>query len=252
MRILLTNDDGVYAEGLQALIPELKGIANLTVIAPDRERSAVGHSLTFFHPLRVQKIKKERHCVIYSSDGTPSDCVLLGLYDLMSQKPDLVVSGINRGRNMGQDITYSGTVSAAMEGTIHGIPSVAISLAAFKDLDFKYAIKFTKKLAKIIAKNGLPPHHLLNVNVPNVPASEIKGVEITKQGRSIYKQKLIKRTDPRGVEYYWITGQTPSGKLDPKTDFRAIYENKVSITPISLCMTNSDFIRELKKWKIKK
>lgn len=253
MRILLTNDDGLYAEGLQSLIRSLKQIADLTVIAPDRERSAVGHSLTFFNPLRIQKIKRVKNCVIYSSDGTPSDCVLLGIYDLMSRKPDLIISGINHGSNMGQDITYSGTVSAAMEGAIHGIPSAAISLAAFEGLNFKYAAKFAKKIAKAVIKKGLPSYYLLNVNIPNVPESQIKGIEITKQGRSIYEQRLIKRTDPRGVEYYWITGEVPSGDISPGTDFKAIHENKVSITPINLLkMTDLDFMRKLKKWNLKK
>lgn len=250
MHFLVTNDDGVFADGLAALVNELKKIAEITVVAPDRERSAVGHALTFFNPLRVQTIKQDKKVIVYSSDGTPSDCILLGIYDLMPRKPDLVISGINRGANMGDDVTYSGTVSAAMEGIIHGVPSFAISLAAFSEVYYDYAASFARKLAKSIVKYGLPPRTFLNVNVPNVPDEKIQGLEITKQGESIYDQRLIKRMDPRGIEYYWITGALPTGEAEEGTDFKAVYENKVSITPIQLNMTNHDLIEEIKKWEI--
>lgn len=250
-KILITNDDGVFAKGIQSLIEALKDHYDITVVAPDRERSAIGHSLTFFYPLRVQKLEYSENLKIYSSDGTPSDCVLLGIYDLMEEKPDLIVSGINHGANMGQDITYSGTVSAAMEGTIHKISSIAVSLAAFENLDFTYAAKFTKKLVDYIINKKLPQQSFLNVNVPNVPEDHINGYFITKQGVSIYDQKLLKRMDPRGIEYYWLSGDYPSGVIEPGTDFEAVYKNKmVSITPIHLDMTNVGLIDELKKWKI--
>ncbi|MBI2251947.1 MAG: 5'/3'-nucleotidase SurE [Armatimonadetes bacterium] len=250
MHFLLTNDDGVFSDGLNALIKELKKIATLTVIAPDRERSAIGHSVTFFYPLRIQKIKKEKKCIIYSSDGTPSDCVLLGIYDLMPRKPDLVISGINHGGNLGYDITYSGTVSAAMEALIHKIPSFAVSLAGSENLNFEYAAYFSRKLAKEVLKKGMPEGVFLNLNIPNVPKDEIKGVEITFQGTSFYDQKFIKRMDPRGSEYYWLTGAVPTGELLGGSDYKAVYENKISITPIQLNMTNLNLISFFKGWKI--
>lgn len=250
-KILITNDDGVLAKGIQSLIEVFKKDYDITVVAPDRERSAIGHSLTFFYPLRVQKLEYSENLKIYSSDGTPSDCVLLGIYDLMEEKPDMIVSGINHGANMGQDITYSGTVSAAMEGTIHKIPSIAASLAAFENLDFIYAAKFVKKLVDSVIDKKLPQHSFLNINIPNVPENEIKGYSITKQGVSVYDQKLLKRMDPRGIEYYWLSGDYPSGLIDPGTDFEAVYKNKmVSITPIHLDMTDFKLLDELKNWKI--
>lgn len=250
-KILITNDDGVFAEGIRTLINAFKDDYDVTVIAPDRERSAIGHSLTFFYPLRLQKLESSEYLKIYSSDGTPSDCVLLGIFDIMQERPDLIISGINHGANMGQDITYSGTVSAAMEGTIHKVPSIAVSLAAFSDLNFAYAAGFAKKLADCAIDKQLPPRTFLNVNVPNVPENEIKGYEITKQGVSIYDQKLIRRMDPRGTEYYWISGEVPSGQTDPGTDFESVYKNKkVSITPIQLDMTNFEFMDDMKKWKV--
>lgn len=239
MNVLITNDDGVFSLGLNALVSQIKKIAKVTVIAPDRERSAAGHSLTFFTPLRAQKIREERKLKVYSSDGTPSDCILLGICDIMKEKPDIVISGINRGGNLGYDLTYSGTVSAAMEGLIHKIPSFAISLAGFEnDVDYTFSAVFAHKLAKFIYNKGLPRGIFLNVNVPNVDAKEIKGIQITFQGKSIYNQKLMKRKDPRGIEYYWISGDYPSGMLEEGSDFKAIYDKKISITPIHLTMTD--------------
>lgn len=242
MNVLITNDDGVFSDGLNALVSQIKKIAKVTVIAPDRERSAAGHSLTFFNPLRVQKIKEEKKVTVYSSDGTPSDCVLLGIYDIMDKKPDVVISGINRGANMGYDLTYSGTVSAAMEALIHKVPSFAVSLTAYDNPDFAFSASFARKLTGLIYKKGLPPGIFLNVNVPAVQASEIKGIQITRQGRSIYDQKLLKRMDPRGVEYYWITGAYPTGELEEGSDFKAVYDKKISITPIHLCMTDFNIL----------
>ncbi|MFH1453968.1 MAG: 5'/3'-nucleotidase SurE [Armatimonadota bacterium] len=250
-RILLTNDDGVFSEGIQALINVFKGSVDLTVVAPDRERSAIGHSLTFFYPLRVQKLEESKNLKIYSSDGTPSDCVLLGIYDLMPEAPDLIISGINHGPNMGQDITYSGTVSAAMEGTIHKIPSVSVSLASFINMNFTYAAKFVKKLSDCAIEKDLPALSFFNVNIPNLPEDEIKGSAFTKQGRSIYDQKLIKRMDPRGIEYYWLSGEFPTGLIEKGTDFEAVYKDKkISITPVQLDMTNFDLLSRLKDRKL--
>jgi 5'-nucleotidase len=250
LRILVSNDDGVHSEGLLALVEELRTIGHVTVVAPDRERSAVGHSLTFFHPLRVNKLREDEGCVVYASDGTPTDCVLLGIYGLMESRPDLVVSGINRGSNLGDDITYSGTVSAAMEGMIHGVPSFAVSMASFENLHWNTAAVVARRIALAVLANGLPPKTLLNVNVPNVPLEELGGIEATEQGHTIYDQRLIKRTDPRGSDYYWITGAIPRGEPMDGTDFAAIFNNRVSITPIQINLTNRPFMRELRGWDL--
>ncbi|MFH0801171.1 MAG: 5'/3'-nucleotidase SurE [bacterium] len=250
MHFLVTNDDGVFAEGLTALVRELRKIAKVTVVAPDRERSAVGHALTFFDPIRVQKIREEKRVKVYSCDGTPSDCVLLGIYSLMDERPDLVVSGINKGGNLGDDITYSGTVSAAMEGIIHGVPSFAVSVASFQDVRFDVAARWARIIAGKIMREGLPPRTFLNVNVPNLPAEEIKGFSITRQGRSIYEQRVLKRFDPRGTEYYWLTGELPTGEPEDGTDFEAVFRGFVSITPVHLCLTDFSQMERLKKWNL--
>lgn len=250
MHFLVTNDDGVFAEGLAALVRELRKIAKVTVVAPDRERSAVGHALTFFDPIRIQKIREEKRVKVYSCDGTPSDCVLLGIYSLMEERPDLVVSGINKGGNLGDDITYSGTVSAAMEGIIHGVPSFAISVASFQDVRFDAAARWARIIAGQIMREGLPPRTFLNVNVPNLPAEEIKGFSITRQGRSIYEQRVLKRFDPRGTEYYWLTGELPTGEPEDGTDFEAVFRGFVSITPVHLCLTDFSQMERLKKWNL--
>lgn len=250
MRILVSNDDGVHSPGLEALVEEITSLGHVTVVAPDRERSAVGHSLTFFSPLRVRKLRENADCIIYQSDGTPSDCILLGIYDLMPERPQLVISGINRGANLGDDITYSGTVSAAMEGLIHGCPSFAVSQTAYEKMHWKTAAVVARRVASAILQHGLPPKTFLNVNVPNVPLDELQGVESTTQGESIYDQRLIKREDPRGSEYYWITGAIPRGEPVPGTDFCAIVNNRVSVTPVGLNLTNKDFIEQLRHWNI--
>lgn len=250
MRILVSNDDGVHSEGLDVLVDELKELGHVTVVAPDRERSAVGHSLTFFQPLRVRKIREDAASVVYESDGTPSDCILLAIYDLMPVKPDLVISGINRGANLGDDLTYSGTVSAAMEAIIHGCPSFAVSQTAYETMHWRAAAVVARRVAAALMRHGLPPKTFLNVNVPNVALEELAGIEVTIQGASIYDQRLIKREDPRGNEYYWITGAIPRGEPLPGSDFSAVLNNRVSITPIQLNFTNRMFVEELRLWEI--
>lgn len=247
---MLTNDDGFSAPGINALAKELKKMARVLVVAPDRERSAVGHGLTFFHPLRVHKTHEEENLQIYFTDGTPTDCVLLGIYQLSEIKPDLVVSGINRGGNLGDDITYSGTVSAAMEGALQEIPSMAVSLVTYEDFDYEPAAKFAAKLAGRLLERGLPYGVFLNVNVPAVDGNSIEGVEITFQGRSIYKQQIIKRVDPRKMDYYWVTGAPPVGDLVEGSDFWAVGNNRISITPLHLKLTCENFLDELKKWNL--
>ena len=251
MRILVSNDDGVHSEGLEHLIRALLPLGHVTVVAPDRERSAVGHSLTFFHPLRVHRLRQDEGCVVYSSTGTPSDCILLGLYELMPERPHLVVSGINRGANLGDDITYSGTVSAAMEGLIHGIPAFAISLAGSDGtLHWETAAGAAARVAQSLWHHGLPPRTFLNVNVPNVPPDDLKGFQATIQGSTIYSQNVVKRADPRGKLYYWVTGEIPRGEPVEGTDFEAVMSGHVSITPIQLDLTNREFISRLETWDL--
>lgn len=250
MKILVSNDDGVHSDGLAALVNEIKSLGHVTVVAPDRERSAVGHSLTFFRPLRVRKIAEDECSIVYATDGTPSDCVLLGIYELMDERPDLVISGINRGANLGDDLTYSGTVSAAMEGVIHGVPGFAISQTAYETMHWTTAAAFARRIAVALRDHALPPKTFLNVNVPNVPLDAVRGIEITTQGESIYEQRLIRREDPRGDEYYWITGAIPRGERVPGTDFAALLDHRVSVTPIQLNLTHHAFVDELRTWRV--
>jgi 5'-nucleotidase len=245
--ILVTNDDGINSPGLQALTKALRPLGNIFIIAPDREKSAAGHSVTFHHPLRAEKLNNRSIQI----DGTPTDCVMYGILHFLKTKPDLVASGINRGPNLGDDITYSGTVSAAMEGTLHGIPSFAISVAAYSKLQYESAARFAKIIAGLLLKKALPEETLLNVNVPNLPYEKIKGIEITKQGKRIYRDSIIEKTDPRGRHYYWIGGEEPTYEEEAGTDFYAIAQNKISITPIHLDLTNYAAFNTIKKWNIK-
>lgn len=221
------------------------------MVAPDRERSAVGHSLTFFHPVRVHKVRHDGGCTVYSCDGTPTDCVLLGIFSLLGEaRPDLVVSGINRGSNLGDDIHYSGTASAAMEGAIHGVPAMAVSMGAFENVLWDTASAVAGRVAAAIVARGLPARTFLNVNVPNLPLARIKGYQATVQGESIYDQRMVRRTDPRGNDYYWITGAIPRGEAVPGTDFAAVAEGYVSVTPVQLNLTRRSFVDELGGWDL--
>ncbi len=216
------------------------------IVAPDRERSAASHSLTLHKPLRVEKIGPNA----YAINGTPTDCINLAVNGILKKRPDLVVSGINKGGNLGDDVTYSGTVSAAMEGTLLGIPSFAISLVSIsrENFDFKNAARFAARLARFILKNRLPKDTLLNINVPDV--DEIKGYRITKQGKRLYGDAVVEKVDPRGKKYYWIGGDILKWEGGEDTDFKAITSNFISITPVHLDMTNYASFKELHKWKI--
>ncbi|MCD6288609.1 MAG: 5'/3'-nucleotidase SurE [Candidatus Hydrogenedentes bacterium] len=243
--ILVTNDDGVRAEGVRALADGLASVGEVVTVAPDREMSGAGHSVTLRHPLRVTKIDDRRYAV----DGTPTDCVLLGSLSVLPRKPDLLVSGINRGANLGDDVTYSGTVAAACEGTLLGIPSFSISVVDTVHTRFDVAASFAAKLAKHILGRELPADTLLNVNVPNLPASEIKGVDITRQGKHVYRDQVIEKKDPRGQTYYWIAGTIKSNPVDG-TDLGAVSQNRISITPLHLNLTSDEFLDELRGWNI--
>ncbi|OIN95618.1 5'/3'-nucleotidase SurE [Candidatus Desantisbacteria bacterium CG1_02_38_46] len=246
-KILVTNDDGVHSPGLEVLRKHLKKLGDVIVVVPEREMSTASHSLTLRSPLRVSRIKKG----IFITSGTPSDCINIGTLGILKEKPVLVVSGINRGPNLGDDITYSGTVAASIESTLRGIPSFAISVASFKNCRFNLAAKFAFILARYILKNGLPSHTFLNVNVPNVSIRSIQGVEITHQGKRIYKENLVKRTDPRGRTYYWLGGDEPTGEIEEGTDFAAVARKKISITPVQLDLTDYKMIDKLRNWHIK-
>lgn len=230
-RILVTNDDGVFSEGIKLLAEVLTEIAEVTVVAPDREQSASGHSLTLHHPLRLRQLEDN----VYSVDGTPTDCVNLGVLWLMKDnRPDLIVSGINFGVNMGDDVTYSGTVSATFEGTLLGIPSVAFSQEVREPFSFAPAADFARRLVSLLATAELPDDLLLNVNVP---AGEVKGVRLTRLGHRIYKQVVVEKTDPRGGRYFWIAG-TPVWTADTGTDHDAVSSGRISVTPLHLDLTD--------------
>ena len=251
MNILVTNDDGVHAEGLILLKAELDKIGRVFVVAPDRPRSACGHSITLHKPLRAEKVALRDGSVAYSSNGTPSDCVSLALLGIVEEPIDLVVSGINHGPNLGWDLTYSGTVSAAMEGAIMGVCSLAISVTSYAPrIDYGTAARFASDLARMLGEHSLPESTLLNVNVPDLPASEIKGIRITRQGKRRYSGQLEKRTDPMGRDYYWLGGDLPTDSLEEGTDVHAISEGWVSVTPVHLDLTAYTSIDEVRSWGV--
>ena len=237
MIILVCNDDGIRSEGLQALARAVEPLGDVWVVAPDREQSAVSHSLTLHRPLRVEQEGPQQFAV----DGTPTDCVNLAVSGILPGRPGLVVSGINKGANLGDDITYSGTVSAAIEGTLLGIPSLAISLASLTSRDgfpFEAAAEFAARLAAQVIARALPANTLLNVNVPAMPRAEMTGFRITRQGKRRYGEALIEKVDPRGKKYYWIGGDELGFVDEPGTDFAAVKDGAVSITPIHLDLTH--------------
>jgi 5'-nucleotidase len=244
--ILVSNDDGFRSDGIVALAESLRSLGTVYVVAPDRERSAAGHSLTLSHPLRVEKVGHR----VYAVDGTPTDCVNLAVNGILRKKKiDLLVSGINKGANMGDDITYSGTVSAAMEGTLLGIPSIAVSLVSRNHFRFEAAAKFAAQVAHKVLRRRLPKDTLLNVNLPNVPLEEIQGVKITRQGKRVYGEAVVEKRDPRGRKYYWIGGDTLDRHDIPGSDLEAVEQNYISITPIHLDLTHYESLRTLKRWK---
>ena len=250
MRILLTNDDGIFAPGILALYKELKKTADAWIVAPENEQSAVGHAITISDPLRVKEVEKDGEFLGYAVGGTPADCVKIGIGQILPQKPDLVISGINLGLNTGDCVIYSGTVSAATEGTIMGIPSIAVSLGTFTNPDFSTAARFTAHLARIVEQQGLPKGILLNVNVPAVDPSHIKGVAITRQGRFTFRDAFVKRQDPRGRTYYWLEYEELKVEENGNTDLIAVRQNKISITPLQHDLTDYKFLETLKSWKI--
>ncbi len=246
MLILVSNDDGIYSKGIKALAQALKKDAEVFVVAPDREKSAASHSLTLHRPLRVTKMSPRTYAV----DGTPTDCITIGIYEILRRKPDLIISGINKGGNLGDDVHYSGTVSAALEGAIAGVPSIAISLVARDRYHFTAAANFATRMAKKVHSEGLPKGMILNVNVPNLPENQIKGFQWTKLGKRNYGDIIVEKMDPRGRAYFWIGGDE-MGFVDIKnSDCNAILEGQISITPLQIDMTGHASLKKFKTWKL--
>ncbi|MBN8561356.1 5'/3'-nucleotidase SurE [Leptolyngbya boryana CZ1] len=257
MKLLVSNDDGVYALGIQTLANALAEAGHeVTVVCPDRERSATGHGLTLHDPLRVQEMSHLFHPNIkaWACSGTPSDCVKLAIWALLETPPDLVLSGINHGSNLGTDVLYSGTVSAAMEGVIEGIPGIALSLTSFQSREFQTAADFACTLVRQLEKDPLPELTLLNVNVPAIERDEIKGAIITRQGVRRYTDVFEKRVDPRGKIYYWLSGELLEDVDDPDipndvpTDVQANRENYITITPLHYNLTSPLGLKMTQNW----
>jgi 5'-nucleotidase len=253
--ILLTNDDGVDAPGLLALAQALARLGKISILAPDHNWSASGHVKTMHRPLRVRETRLADGTPAFSSDGAPSDCVALALLGLIEPKVDLVVSGINPNANIGHDVTYSGTVTAAMEAAISGVAGMAVSLDSPENhsgpLDYRAASRAATAIAGAVLQRGLPSGVLLNVNVPSLEYGEIRGVAITRQGLRVYRDALVRREDPRGRPYFWIGGETPTGISESGTDFWALREGYVSVTPLQLDLTAHQAMPALEAWTLK-
>ncbi|HYM83785.1 MAG TPA: 5'/3'-nucleotidase SurE, partial [Candidatus Dormibacteraeota bacterium] len=247
-RILVTNDDGIESRGILALKVALDALGETTVVAPETNQSAVGHQKTLMRPLRVRERTLADGSIGWSVDGSPTDAVSLAFLGYFGHGFDLVASGINYGANLGDDITYSGTVSAAMEGVINGCPAFAISQEYYEHPDFTLASHAALVVARNILEHGLAPGELVNVNVPAVQPDASEGIEITRLGKRIYQDELLQRVDPRGIPYYWIGGPPPSGLAVPGTDFHAIVNRRISVTPIHLDLTGRRLLRRLRTW----
>jgi 5'-nucleotidase len=245
--ILVTNDDGVRSPGIRSLAQAMADLGRVVVVAPDRNRSAVGHALTLEDPLRVDELKTD----VYAVDGTPTDCVNLGIHGLLQQQPDLVISGINRGSNVGDDITYSGTVSAAMEACLMGVQAFAVSLEQleFSEGPLATAAQFARRLARQVLEQGLPQNTFLNVNVPAGPC---RGVELTRQGKRQYGASVIRKQDPRGRYYYWLGGADVSYEDIPGSDCNALQAGFISVTPLKANLTHEQAYNELRDWPLQR
>ncbi len=252
--ILITNDDGVFHPGLMALVEAVRGLPNVefSVLAPERNWSASGHVKTLHRPLRVRQVRLMDGTPALASDGAPSDCVALALLGLLEKPVDLVVSGINPMANLGYDVSYSGTVTAAMEAAISGVPGVAFSLNTPEEEvgrpNYQAAVVVARFVIQQVLEHGLPKGVFLNVNIPYGPLEHIKGFQITRMGLRVYRDRLERRVDPRGVPYYWIGGEAPTGKPEPGTDIGAVYDGYVSITPLHLDFTAYTQIPYLQTW----
>ena len=250
MKILLTNDDGIYAPGLACLYKHLASRHSVTVIAPDREQSAIGHAITLNEPLRVNKVSINNVFQGYAVSGTPADCIKLGILEILDAKPDMVISGINPGANVGVNINYSGTVAAAKEATLYGILAIAVSIHSREVQKYDGAAVFIEELAEDVFANGLPFGTFLNVNIPNRPIKEISGIRISRLDMDFFPEYIDKRMDPRQRTYYWQgCDSLPSGK-STDIDGSALCEDYISITPIKCDQTDYQVLEQLKDWKI--
>lgn len=248
MRILVTNDDGIEAPGLHALAEALRSVGEVVIVAPDRQQSAVGHALTVSEPLRVVPFHADGRLLGYAVNGTPADCVKLAVTTLLPWRPDIVASGINHGRNTAVNILYSGTVSAATEGTLLGIASVAFSLDAYEpEVDFRAAALIAREIVRALPRLGLPPGTLLNVNIPALPLEEIRGIRWTRQGTSVWRDWYERRRDPWGREYFWLAGEYVLATDYPDADDVTLAEGYVSITPIRYELTDYTTLEELRR-----
>lgn len=255
MHILVTNDDGVFAPGLLSLVKSLRAIGEVTIVAPDRNWSASGHVKTLHRPLRVSRVSLQDGTTAMTTDGAPSDCVALALMGLVEQDVDVVVSGINPLSNVGHDVTYSGTVTAALEAAIWEVPGIACSIhppEGFSDpLNYEPAADLAASIISQVMGRSHPAKFVLNMNFPHGPRDHVEGIAITRLGARIYRDALVERKDPRGRSYYWIGGEAPSGIADPGTDIWALANRYVSITPLSLDLTQTEMLPTLEAWDLK-
>ena len=251
MHILVTNDDGISAPGLQVMAAALRELADVTVIAPDRNWSVSGHVKTLHRPLRVRAVELTDGSPALTTDGAPADCVALALLGLVEQSIDMVVSGINPHPNLGHDVTYSGTVTAAMEAAIWQIPGIAVSTEYDDRIGYAPAAEVALQVAQQVADRGMPHYTVLNVNVPTVEFEQIRGFKITRQGMRVYNDELVEREDPRGEPYYWIGGEPPGGIVETGTDIGVLAENWVSLNPLQLDLTSYKFMEKLRDWDLR-
>ncbi|MBW2367257.1 MAG: 5'/3'-nucleotidase SurE [Deltaproteobacteria bacterium] len=250
MKILLTNDDGIYADGLWALFDRLSAKHRVTVIAPDRERSAVGHGITLHDPIRAQLVTVNGGGRGLAVNGTPADCVKLAILEILDHRPDLVVSGINPGANVGVHLNYSGTVSAAKEAALYGIAAIAVSIQGRRSNHYADASAFIERLADRVFHYGLPTGTFLNVNVPDIPLADTAGVRVSRQATSMLSDYFEKRIDPRDQTYYWQGIDTQSGFDQPDTDGAVLRKKHISVTPIKCDMTDYALMDDLEKWEL--
>jgi 5'-nucleotidase len=252
MLILISNDDGINAPGINALRIALEPLGDVYVVAPDRPRSATGLGITIHKPLRTDEVSfPDSTSHGFAVNGTPSDCVKLAIQALLPAKPDIVVSGINLGPNLGTDVLYSGTVSAALEGVINDVPAIAVSLASWESEDFDFAAGFASRLAGVVLEKGLPEETLLNVNIPpTIDNKSASRVAITRLGKRRYENIFEKRQDPRGKTYYWMGGEVLDLLAEPDTDIASIKNGAISITPLLFDVTNNGFLQMVKDWQL--
>lgn len=247
MHFLVTNDDGIHSPALQQLRRRLEAFGRVSVIAPDRNQSATSQALTLHRPLRIHALGENT----WSVDGTPADCVLVAFHGKLIEPPTFVVSGINHGPNMGEDVFYSGTVAAAIEGALQGVPALAASLVTRKPTDFAEPADMIGEMIGQILQRGLPERLLLNVNFPFRPRTELTGVQVTRLGSRAYEDTLVHKVDPRGRDYWWIGGEDPVWRPDPGTDFHAVHDGAVSVTPLQLELSDRARIEEMRGWNLR-